>query len=97
MVGGVVTLLVLTFIGSLFLPTPYYRLAPGSVRTTEQLIEVRGAPAFRDDAGDIGYTTISLGPATAFEVAVGWFDPDVEILTQEEAIGDQGWTRGKHV
>ena len=85
-VSGVVVLLVLTVVGSLFVPTPYYRLAPGSVRTTESLIEVRGAPSYADDAGEIGYTTISLGPATAFELVTGWFDPDVEILSRDEAF-----------
>ena len=86
--GSVLGLLIVVVIGSLFVTTPYYRLAPDSVRTTEELIEVRGADAYTDDAGVIGYTTVSLGPATVFELVTGWMDDDVEILTKEEAIGD---------
>lgn len=82
-------LLLLTVVGSMFVQTPYYRLAPGSVRTTEELIAVDGAETFTDDAGVIGYTTVSMGPATGFELVQGWIDPHTEILTKEEAIGDQ--------
>lgn len=87
-VSGGFGLLVLAIVGSLFIPTPYYRLSPGSVRTTESLISIEGAPTFPDDVGDIGYTTISLGDATVFELVTGWLDPDVEILTEDEAYPD---------
>lgn len=95
--GTVVGLIVLAVIGSVFIQTPYYRLAPGSVRTTEELIAVSGAPTFTEDAGVIGYTTVSLGPANGFEALQGWLDPHTEILTKEEAIGDQDPDQNRQV
>lgn len=70
-------------------PTSYYRLAPGSVRTTEDLIAVDGSVVYDDDLGVIGYTTIEMGPATVFEAFMGWIDPHTELLTREEALGDR--------
>lgn len=70
-------------------PTSYYRLAPGSVRTTEDLIAVDGSEVFDDDLGVIGYTTIEMGPATVFEAFVGWIDPHTDLLTRQEALGDR--------
>ncbi|MCC5954099.1 MAG: PDZ domain-containing protein [Acidimicrobiia bacterium] len=77
-------------VGSMFVPVPYYRIAPGSVRATEPLIEVQGVPTYFDeDAGAIGFTTIAFGPVSAFDAARGWLDGDVEILPESVALGGQ--------
>jgi PDZ domain-containing protein len=83
-----VSLLATVVVASLFVQVPYYRLAPGKVRPVEQSIVVEGAPTFVSE-GTIGYTTVSLGRATAFEALVGWIDPSVDVLPEVEAIGDQ--------
>jgi PDZ domain-containing protein len=82
-------LVVVAIGGSMVTPTSYYRLAPGSVRTTEDLIAVDGSVVYDDDLGVIGYTTIEMGPATVFEAFMGWIDPHTELLTREEALGDR--------
>lgn len=75
-------------VASMFVKVPYYRLAPGHVRDTAPSIVVEGAATYPSE-GSIGYTTVSLGQATAFEAFVGWLDPSVDVLSKTEAIGDQ--------
>jgi PDZ domain-containing protein len=78
-----------TIIASLVLRVPYYTLSPGSVYPTEGLIEVDGTESYVDDAGNVGFTTISIKPATAFEAAIGWLDPDVKVIDEEIILGGQ--------
>jgi hypothetical protein len=49
-----------TIIASHVLRVPYYTLSPGSVYPTEGLIEVDGTESYVDDAGNVGFTTISI-------------------------------------
>jgi len=83
----VVATLTLSAVASGFVPTPYYAQSPGTVRNTEPLISVEGAATFTDDNGEIGYTTVRLGPATLLEVMGGVFDEDVRLVPERDVIG----------
>lgn len=68
---------------------PYYTIAPGSVRSTEGLVAIDGADAYRDTGGDVSFTTVSIAEATALTLALGWLDPTVEVLPRQTALGGQ--------
>jgi Lon-like protease len=73
-----------------FVRLPYYTVAPGSMRNTEALISVQGAPAYADDAGDLGYLTVSFMQATPFGMVRAWADSDIEVLSESDALGGRG-------
>lgn len=76
-------ILVLTLI-----KVPYYTLHPGSVRGTEALIIVEEAETY-PARGSINYTTVSLRRSTLLQLLSAELDPDVEITTQTEVLGDR--------
>lgn len=75
-------------IGAAAVPLPYYALRPGAVRDTEALISVNDTETFPSD-GTISYTTVSLRQATLFGLLSGWIDQDVDVLPDEEVLGDR--------
>lgn len=84
--GTVVGLLVAVVVAAAFIKVPYYRVAPGSLYPTEQLISVDGAQVYRDP-GEIDFTTISMKRATVLDAVFGWNDPAVELVDQEIVEG----------
>jgi len=80
--------LVGVFVASLFVPVAYFTLSPGKVWPTEDLISVDGTKAY-DDGGDVGFTTVSLKRATAFEALLGWMDPSVDVVDEDLILGGQ--------
>jgi PDZ domain-containing protein len=84
--GAIVALLTLGTIAAAFVKVPYFLLAPGSVRSTEGLIEVEGAPSFQSD-GQIDFTTVSIKKATALQAVVGWLDPTVDVIEEDKILG----------
>lgn len=88
-VGGLMTFVVVAgMISSAFVRVPYYAFQPGSVRTVDQLIEVDGAPTYDGD-GQVNFLTVSIREATALEAALGWLDPDTDLIPREEVLGDR--------
>ena len=87
--GGFVTLLAAGVVAAAFVRVPYFLLSPGSVRSTEPLIEVSGAPSYPSDGGEVGFTTVSLRHATALQAVIGWLDPTVEVVDEDVILGGQ--------
>lgn len=86
--GVLVALLTLGTIAAAFVQVPYFLLAPGSVRSTEGLISVEGAPTFESD-GQIDFTTVSVKRATALQALVGWLDPTVDVEPEDKILRGQ--------
>jgi PDZ domain-containing protein len=84
--GCVVVLLTLGTIAAAFVKVPYFLLAPGSVRSTEGLVSVEGAPSYESE-GQIDFTTVSIKQATALQAVVGWLDPTVDVIEEEKILG----------
>ncbi len=78
--------------GLLFIPTPYYLLQPGSVRASEPLVSVKGAPTFRTK-GAVMFTTVFIDRATVATLVRGAVDDAIEVRSEEEVYGKEG--RGK--
>ena len=66
---------------------PYFTVAPGSLRSTVPLIEVSGTTTYPDDPGEIGYLTVTFGQTTPFGLLRGWVDDDIEVISEDEALG----------
>ncbi len=67
---------------------PYYTIAPGSARPTEPLVKIDGHETYQSD-GEIAFTTISFGEASALSAFAGWLDPSVEVVEADKALGGQ--------
>lgn len=87
--GGFVALLVAGVVAAAFVRVPYFLLSPGSVRPTEPLIEVDGAPTYPSGPGEVGFTTVSLRHATALQALIGWLDPTVDVVDEDLILGGQ--------
>jgi Lon-like protease len=66
---------------------PYYLVQPGSVRPTDDRIEIEGADVFDDD-GEISFTTVLLIRATPALMVRSWLDDAISIRTVEEMYPD---------
>jgi len=86
--GAVVAFLTLGTLAAAFVQVPYFLLAPGSVRSTEGLVTVEGAPSYEAN-GQIDFTTVSVKKATALQALVGWLDPTVSVVDEDTILGGQ--------
>ncbi len=68
---------------------PYYTLAPGSARDTEQFIEIEGATTYPDQTGTIDYLTVSVKQATPADLLLAWIDPAIDVVDAELVLGSQ--------
>ena len=82
---------VVAFLGLLaaavFVRLPYYTLSPGSVRQTEQVISVKGAPSY-SPAGAVNFLTVSVKQATPLDIVNAWLDPSVDVWSAKQFLGD---------
>lgn len=85
--GGSAAVLIIAVVAASFIRVPYYTLAPGSMRVTEPHVSVDGAEIHRDDAGDIGYMTVTFAHASVLGLVWGSLHPDIEVLGEREALG----------
>lgn len=85
-IGGIVVVGVILL--GLLVPLPYYILAPGSSRPTEELIVVSGAETFAN-AGEVDFLTVSLRKATPIEAFAAWVNPDLDVTPEEKILGAQ--------
>ena len=68
---------------------PYYTLAPGSARDTEQFIVIEGATTYPDQTGTIDYLTVSVKQATPADLLLAWIDPAIDVVDAELVLGSQ--------
>ncbi len=94
--SGIAAVVVLLLVGS-FWRVPYYTVAPGSLRATEPLISVEGATTYPDDTGEIGYLTVTFGQTTPFGLVRSWIDGDIEVLSEDQALGGLGRDENREV
>jgi PDZ domain-containing protein len=75
-------------IGAVFVPLPYYAIAPGSARQVNDLIRVTGGRVY-PPRGQVLFTTVSLGPVqNVYEAVDGWLDPAVDLVPERQILGD---------
>jgi len=67
---------------------PYYAFYPGGATEVSPLVSVPGDRAF-PAKGNFLLTTVALGKTTVLELFSGWLDPDVDIVTEAQLLGDQ--------
>jgi PDZ domain-containing protein len=79
---------VATISGAAVLSVPYVALQPGSVRPVTDQVLVEGRESFPPEQS-IAFTTVSVGSTTLLEALVGWLDPNVDVLPEEEVRGDR--------
>lgn len=75
-------------VGASIVKVPYFALRPGSVLDSRSAIEVEGAQTY-DSSGALHYTTVSIRQTTALEWMMASFDDDVELVHEEELLGDR--------
>lgn len=84
----------LPFVGALTLlsgasqEVPYFALYPGGATAVNPLVAVPADKAFPAQ-GSFLLTTVSLGRTNVWELLQAWLDPDIEIRTETEILGDQ--------
>ena len=89
-VTALVAIMVVVVLVGAFWKLPYYTFSPGSLRATQSLVSVSGATTYPDDDGEIGYLTVTFGQATPFGLVRGWVDSDIEVLSEDQALGGLG-------
>ncbi|MGZ4681877.1 MAG: YlbL family protein [Acidimicrobiales bacterium] len=84
--GATVVVITIAVVAAALIKVPYYLLSPGSVRTTEDLIDVSGAQTYPQD-GQVGYTTVSVQHATALGWLVAHLDDSISIYPEKAILG----------
>jgi PDZ domain-containing protein len=70
-----------------YVQLPYDTLAPGSARTVNGAIEVKGHPTYPPQ-GKVFYTTVSVRErVNPYEALAGWIDPAVEVIAETKVRG----------
>ncbi len=85
--GVTVVVLTVAVVVASLVKVPYYLLSPGSVRATEPLIQVTGAPTYPPQ-GEVGYVTVTVQRATALGWAWAHFDSSIDIRPERDILGD---------
>jgi len=75
-------LLVMLFVGSGLVTTPYDAIAPGLAEPVAPLIHLPGGPAKRVK-GQILLTTVEIGPVRVPELVRDWLDPNVQLQKRQ--------------
>ena len=85
------TVVAITVVASVQLP--YIALSPGSARSVEPLVKIKGRRARASD--DILFLTVSVRHATGAEALIGWLDGDVEVDPERVITGGQSETKNE--
>jgi PDZ domain-containing protein len=67
---------------------PYYAISPGNAVATASLVSVEGAPSYRPD-GSVYLTTVSLQQVTPLQAALGWLDPETDVVKEAVVVPRQ--------
>lgn len=86
--GSALGLVIALIVACAFIQLPYYRYAPGTLYSTQDLISVQGAPTYKDD-GPIDFTTVSSKKISVLEAGLARFDPAVELVDAKLVDGDK--------
>lgn len=81
-------LLALTVIGLALVTVPYYAIAPGSARPVGDRVLVEGVETY-DTEGEVEFVTVSVPKLSALGAALGWLDPNADVLEEERLLGDR--------
>lgn len=83
----VLTVIIILFLVSLFIPTPYYLYRPGSVEELGSKVTVEGGE--KDTSGNLYLTTVlSLRASNIYYLAYGMFAPHTDLRKVKEVRGD---------
>ena len=70
-----------------YVQLPYDALAPGSARSVNAVIEVKGHPSYPPQ-GTLFYTTVSVRErVNPYEALAGWLDPAVDVVPETKVRG----------
>jgi Lon-like protease len=86
--GAFVVLVAITVIGASVITVPYYGIAPGEARPSEQRVAVEGVETYAAD-GEVLFVTVSVPHLTALGAFLGWLDPDTDVVHEDLILGDQ--------
>jgi PDZ domain-containing protein len=81
-------LLTTALVVAAFFPVPYYSIGPGDARSVNDRIEVSGATIYPPD-GDSMFVTVGVNKLTALGAALGWLDPNADVVEQRRILGDR--------
>ncbi len=71
-----------------YVQLPYDTLAPGSARSVNAAIEIKGHPSYPPQ-GTLFYTTVSVRErVNPYEALAGWLDPAVEVVPEVKVRGN---------
>jgi len=84
--GATIVVITVAVVAAALIKVPYYLLSPGSVRATEDLIDISGAQTYPQD-GQVGYTTVSVQHATALGWLVAHLDDSITIYPEKAILG----------
>lgn len=79
--GGMAVLLALVLTAGQ-MRVPFYALSPGSVEEVDDITEITGAPTYNLN-GDLYMLTVTVQEVNSFELAHGWFSPEVDLYRRE--------------
>lgn len=85
--GPVLALTLVAVVLAASVRLPYISLAPGSARSVESLVAVKGRRSGLND--DILFLTVSVRRTTGIEAFLGWLDDDVEVDPEKVITGGQ--------
>lgn len=85
--AGLAVMATATIIAAAVIRLPYFILAPGSVRNTQQIISVDGAESF-DNSGEVDYATVTMRRATLLAAMVAWNSDGMDVVDEELILGD---------
>ncbi|MBV8984361.1 MAG: PDZ domain-containing protein, partial [Acidimicrobiia bacterium] len=81
-------LLAIAAVSGLFIRLPYDTIAPGNSRQVNDLVLVRGGPAY-PPKGQIMETTVAVRDrVTPYEVVIGWLSPDIDVISEKKIRGN---------
>jgi PDZ domain-containing protein len=79
-------LLISTVSGAAVLRVPYVALLPGAVRPVTEQVLVEGRESFPPEQS-IAFTTVTVRSATLLDALLGWLDPEVDVVPEEQVRG----------
>ena len=81
-------LLVVAGVAAALVRLPYQSIGPGSTRSVNDLVTVKGHPTY-PPKGEVLYATVSVRErVSALQALIGWLDPDTDVVPEKEVRGD---------
>ena len=95
---GLVSLLavIALVIVGLTVPTGSYTVSPGMARSTQDLIQVSGAPVY-SAPGAVDLLSVSIRSATPLEAFSAWLNPAIDLRSRRELFGDRSESENREM